>query len=299
MEPTNTGEPIREVSPDGSGDSTGIGSPSVTDGTGPITTDPTSQQSVDNQSGNTEGQGDIAVSSPSGDTSAPVDGGESGANGGSATSPSPVVQPPPEPTFQELLDKAEEDQEKRTPVKRKPGRPQAIDADVLRQLRQAFLMGCSDEEACAYASIGARTLYDFQTKFPEFSQYKEEWKRNPILKARATIYSNLHKQSTAQWFAERKLKDEFSTRQEMTGKDGEAIPIAVEYIIPQPVKEEIKVDGTEQPTNQPATDTSGAPAAGGEAPVIDIAVPAPTQDPVQTNPEAAPSVAVADGSNPQ
>lgn len=105
----------------------------------------------------------------------------------------------------------------------KTGRPTVITAETLGKLKQGFLMGLSDEEACLFANIGTRTLYDYQAANPSFSQDKTEWKNNPVLKAKTTIYNKLHDTETAKWYLERKKKDEFSSRNELSGPDGEKL----------------------------------------------------------------------------
>lgn len=78
-------------------------------------------------------------------------------------------------------------------------------------------MGLSDREACIYANIGSQTLYDYQKKNPEFSEQKEEYKTNPILLAKKTIFNALEKGDIriSQWYLERKARNEFSIRKEL------------------------------------------------------------------------------------
>lgn len=89
------------------------------------------------------------------------------------------------------------------------GRPPKIDKNILGKLESAFKMGATDREACSYVNINPDTLYEYQKKHPEFTEQKEAWKQNPILKAKNTIYKNLNDARIAQWYLERKCKDEF------------------------------------------------------------------------------------------
>lgn len=115
----------------------------------------------------------------------------------------------------------------------KAGRKTVVDDEVLLKLEQAFLMGCDDEEACQFSNISPSTLYKYQRENPEFSQEKDLWKLNPILKATATVYKSLGQPEMARWFLERRKKDKFSTRQELVGaSDGSAQPIKIEYVVP-------------------------------------------------------------------
>lgn len=86
-------------------------------------------------------------------------------------------------------------------------RPTKITKDVLAKLEDAFRIGANDEEACLYAGIDPSTLYRYQDKNEAFCKQKVMWKRNPILKARHTIYENLDDPSVAKWLLERRDKD--------------------------------------------------------------------------------------------
>lgn len=102
------------------------------------------------------------------------------------------------------------------------GRPTVMTPEVIRKLEYAFSIGCTDEEATLYADISMTTLYKFQSENPEFADRKATLKQNPVLKARLVVYNEMEQgdKQTAQWYLERKKKDEFSPRVENTGKDG-------------------------------------------------------------------------------
>lgn len=105
------------------------------------------------------------------------------------------------------------------------GRPTKLTPETIDKLRTAFLMGCSDIEACLYANISKTALYNYQQKNPEFVDQKQQWKEQLVLKARTVIANALNNkdEDTAKWYLERKCKKEFSTRQELTGEDGESL----------------------------------------------------------------------------
>jgi hypothetical protein len=101
--------------------------------------------------------------------------------------------------------------------------------EVIAKLRQAYLIGATNSEACGYAEIGERTLYDYLEKNPEFSQTIENWKNEPILSARKKVTDNIKNDvRVAQWYLERKRKSEFAQRQELTGDEGAAINVIIE-----------------------------------------------------------------------
>jgi hypothetical protein len=117
-------------------------------------------------------------------------------------------------------------------------RPTKINKEILAKLEQAFKIGANDEEACLHAGIDPATLYRYQDKNEEFCKQKKMWKRNPILKARHTIYKNLDDPSVAKWLLERRDKD-FSTKVEQTVSGGlELTPLTFE-ILPVKAKDEI------------------------------------------------------------
>lgn len=64
------------------------------------------------------------------------------------------------------------------------GRPTKITESVVTKLEQAFLMGCTDEEACLYADISRMTLHRYCEANPAFSDRREILKQNPVLLAR-------------------------------------------------------------------------------------------------------------------
>lgn len=104
----------------------------------------------------------------------------------------------------------------------KIGRPNALDnPETMAKIKQAFAIGSTDEEACAYANIGTSSLYRYQEEHQDFREEKERLKQNPILKARQELVKGLEgNPELSLKFLERKLKSEFSTRSEFTGKDG-------------------------------------------------------------------------------
>lgn len=104
-------------------------------------------------------------------------------------------------------------------VHRPVGRPTVMTEDVLRKLETAYLLGCTDIEACFSAGIGRRTLSDYEEAHPEFSQRKKELRKNPIYQARNAVLNAILKgdAKTAIWLLTHKCKKEFGTqRQEVT-----------------------------------------------------------------------------------
>jgi hypothetical protein len=116
-------------------------------------------------------------------------------------------------------------------TKNKGGRPTKMSKETITKLEEVFALGGSDSEACFYANISKQTLYNYQKEHPEFVDRKEALKEKPILKARQTVVKALDDPKDAQWFLERKRKEEFSLRQELTGAEGESLdPIKIEIV---------------------------------------------------------------------
>ena len=98
---------------------------------------------------------------------------------------------------------------------------------VLDKLRSAYLIGATDREACGFAGISHESLYKYQREHPEYTDEKQAWKDQPILKAKTTVIESLDTVKDAQWYLERKAKKEFSQRTEITGEEGKDIVVKV------------------------------------------------------------------------
>ncbi len=99
--------------------------------------------------------------------------------------------------------------------KGKVGHPTVLTEKALQLLKDAFLLGCSDREACFYAEISEGSLYNHQRRNPEYIKQKELWKENPILKARKKVVEDISQDSRlALDYLKCKRKEEFSTKLE-------------------------------------------------------------------------------------
>lgn len=118
--------------------------------------------------------------------------------------------------------------------KKDTGHPTVMTPETIAKLEQAFSLGCADMEACFFANIGKSALYNYQKEHPEFVERKEALKEKMIFAARTVIANSLadNDKDTAKWLLERKRKQEFSTRIENTGADGEPLQMPVLNILP-------------------------------------------------------------------
>jgi len=97
----------------------------------------------------------------------------------------------------------------------------------LIMLEQAFRIDATDEEACSFADITPDQLYYYQREInPTFQLEKALWKKQPTLKARQEVVNGIKgNPELALKYLERKVKDEFSLRKEISGEDGEPIKV--------------------------------------------------------------------------
>ena len=88
------------------------------------------------------------------------------------------------------------------------------DKETVRKLEEGFLMGLSDREACKYANCSHDWLYSYCKKHKGYSDRKELLKSQPTIKAKMVIneHLDLGDKQTAQWYLERKAKEEFGTK---------------------------------------------------------------------------------------
>lgn len=76
-------------------------------------------------------------------------------------------------------------------AKNKGGRPTKMTPAVIKKLEDAFLLGCTDLEACFAADISHQTLYTYCDRNPEFLERKEALKSRPVYLARKVVVDAL------------------------------------------------------------------------------------------------------------
>lgn len=99
--------------------------------------------------------------------------------------------------------------------------------DTVNKLEEVFALDGSVEEACLWANISRTTYYNWIKDNPEMEERFNRLRQTPFLKARRTIDKSLEKPQYAFEYMKRKKKDEFSDRQELTGKDGGDLKINI------------------------------------------------------------------------
>lgn len=152
------------------------------------------------------------------------------------------------------------------PTPKPMGRPTVMTQEVLRKLEAAFGYGATDKQACFYAGVGLTAFYEYCKDNPDFAEWKEQLKENPIMMARQSVVDALKGDpSLAFKYLERKQKDEFSGRTEVTGADGAPLVEDTDELadILKELKrvgiaaaEQASTDGTVEP-NPPVADSQG------------------------------------------
>lgn len=101
------------------------------------------------------------------------------------------------------------------------GRPTIMTKDVLQKLEDAFMYCFTDEEACLFAGISPRTLYNYQEKNPEFVQRKQQLRLTPNLAAKKELVKGIEGSlDQSRWWASHKMSDDFAPKSkvEMSGR---------------------------------------------------------------------------------
>lgn len=110
------------------------------------------------------------------------------------------------------------------PKPKKRGPKPKITKATIDKLETVFALDGTDQEACLHANISPATLYNYQKSNPEFLERKGLLKHKSILAARISVVNGLKTDANlALKYLEKKRKDEFASRQEHVGKDGDAI----------------------------------------------------------------------------
>lgn len=109
------------------------------------------------------------------------------------------------------------------------GRPTVVTDEVIQKLEEAFLNGASDRQACFLANIADGTLYNYIKENKEFGERKELLKQQTTYLAKMVVNSAIkaNDKEISKWYLERKNKDEFSLRNELTGANGDQLKIEI------------------------------------------------------------------------
>lgn len=110
------------------------------------------------------------------------------------------------------------------------GRPSKYTDEIIKSLVKSFEDGSTITEACNIAGISRQSYYDWMELHNDFSDKILIAQEYPDYVAKSLVVSAMKKGDveTGKWWLERRIKSEFSTRNELTGKDGS-------QLLPQPI----------------------------------------------------------------
>lgn len=102
---------------------------------------------------------------------------------------------------------------------------------IIESLKPFLEMGLSRNKACEAIGLHPTTLSKWVVKNEALSMKLQSWENAMNYLAISNIHSALQKEAeiedakkeTSKWYLERRMKDAFSTRQENTGADGQAL----------------------------------------------------------------------------
>jgi len=119
----------------------------------------------------------------------------------------------------------------------KGGRPTVMTPEVMQKLREGFLRGYTDAQACFYAGINPDSLYTYIKSHPEYSEKKKLYKENIKILAKDNVYQALVGDGKANLkngldVLDRLEKENYSTKQqsEQLGADGEVVVPTIEVV---------------------------------------------------------------------
>jgi transposase-like protein len=109
-------------------------------------------------------------------------------------------------------------------------------ATIIQSLQPYLEAGLSRNKACEHIGLTPSTLSNWVKADESLGIKLQGWENATNILAIRNIMDAIAKESemddarkeTSKWWLERRMKQEFSTRVESTGKDGEPIAIAVE-----------------------------------------------------------------------
>ena len=109
------------------------------------------------------------------------------------------------------------------------GRPSSLTPVVIANLVAAFQNGLTKQQAFRYAGISKDVYYKAMKADEEFAEKMRVAQEHLNFRAREVVARSIDGGDvrTAQWWLERKQKDEFSQRKETTGSGGGSVKLDV------------------------------------------------------------------------
>ena len=89
------------------------------------------------------------------------------------------------------------------------GRPSVMTKEVLEKLEWAFTIDATVEQACEYAGICPKTVYNYDAANPGFLQKIKGWQGRLGLRAKAVVATGIEQgdKNMAKWYLEKRDED--------------------------------------------------------------------------------------------
>jgi len=97
---------------------------------------------------------------------------------------------------------------------KKNGRPTVFTSEVISKIEEIAALDGRVKEIAHFAGVGQSNLYAYIADNPAFKERLESLKQAPVLKARRTVINSLENVSSAQWYLERKARNEYGSKPE-------------------------------------------------------------------------------------
>lgn len=87
--------------------------------------------------------------------------------------------------------------------------------EVIGKIEHCLTIGGTITDCCLFANISPSAFYNWLAKHPDYKERIEVLRRNPILKAKQTVYDSIcdGDEVTAKWLLEHRANDEFNSKQ--------------------------------------------------------------------------------------
>lgn len=111
--------------------------------------------------------------------------------------------------------------------------------EFLEAVKPYLQLGYSIPRACSYAGLPKTTLYTWISKDPVLQRQIEAWQGLVNTKARQNIVEHIMGNEkrgikpdleTSKWWVERREKEDFSTRVDISSEEGMEIKISTDYV---------------------------------------------------------------------
>lgn len=112
---------------------------------------------------------------------------------------------------------------------------------IIQSLQPYLEMGFSRNKACAFIGLKPNTLSNWVKDDEALGMKLQGWENTVNSMVMANIVDAIRREGeleddlrkeNSKWWAERKMKDDFSTRQENTGADGKDLPTPILSVTP-------------------------------------------------------------------